>query len=65
MSEPERRVSYIIEQAPKGGDGWGHVETYHDKERAERRLAVFRETRLDMFWDFRVVQVDEVRTVIE
>ncbi len=65
MSEPERRVSYIIEQTPKDKRDWGYVETWPDRDVAGRRIAVLRDTRLGLFWDFRLVQVDEVRTVIE
>ncbi len=65
MSEPERRVSYLIEQTPKDRQDWGYVETWPDGDVAGRRIAVLRDTRLGLFWDFRLVQVDEVRTVIE
>jgi DUF1680 family protein len=65
VSESERRVSYLIEQTPKHKQEWGYVETWTDGDKAARRLAVFRETRLGLFWDFRLVQVDESRTVID
>ena len=65
MSEPERRVSYLIEQTPKDKQDWGYVETWPNGDQAARRIATFRETNLGLFWDFRLVQVDEVRTVIE
>jgi hypothetical protein len=65
VSEPQRRVSYLIEQTPKDRQDWGYVETWPDGDQAARRIAVFRETRLHLFWDFRLVKVDEVRTVIE
>jgi hypothetical protein len=67
VSEPERRVSYLIEQTPKDKQDWGYMETWPDGDQAARRIAVLRETRLRLclFWDFRLVQVDEVRTVIE
>jgi len=65
VSEPERRVSYLIEQTPKDRQEWGYVETWPDGDQAARRIAVLRETRLGLLWDFRLVQVDEVRTVVE
>ncbi len=66
MSEPERRVLYLIEQTPKDRQEWGYVETWPDGDQAARRIAVLREpTRLGLFWDLRLVKIDEVSTVIE
>jgi hypothetical protein len=65
MSELQRRTSYIIEQTPKDKHDWGYVETYPDRDVAGRRIAVLRDTRLGLFWNFRLLQVYEVRTVIE
>jgi hypothetical protein len=62
--EPERRVSYFIEQTPKNKQDWEYVETWPDKDQAARRIAVLRETQAGSFWDFRLTQVDAVRTVI-
>jgi hypothetical protein len=66
VSEPERRVLYLIEQTPKDRQEWGYVETWPDGDQAARRIAVLREpTRLGLFWDLRLVKIDEVSTVIE
>jgi hypothetical protein len=66
VSEPERRVLYLIEQTLKDRQDWGYVETWPDKDQAARRIAMLREpTRLGLVWDLRLVKIDEGSTVIE
>jgi hypothetical protein len=65
MSEPVKRVSYIIEQTPKDKQDWGYVQTHYQVADATQKLSFLRSTRLDLFWDFRLVRVEETRTVIE
>ena len=65
MSEPERRVVYVIEQTPKNTEDWKNFETFPEKDCAVRRMQFFRDTRLGLFWEFRLVQIEEVRTVME
>jgi len=65
VSEPEQRVVYVLEETRKDAQEWRCVDRYTDCDYASQKLAVLRESRAGLYWDFRLVQVDEVRTVIK
>jgi hypothetical protein len=65
MSEPVKRVSYLIEETPKDKQEWRWLESHHDGADATQRISFLRSTLYAVSFDFRLVRVEETRTVIE
>lgn len=65
MSEPVKRVSYLIEETPKDQQEWRWLESHHYGDDATQRISFLRSTLYAASFDFRLVRVEETRTVIE
>jgi hypothetical protein len=65
MSDREKAVLYIIEESPKNQNDWSYVCSCQDGDGAAREIARWRKGKMSLSWDYRLVRVEQTRTVIE